>query len=100
MSATASISVTVIPAQKPVIRLQGSQDMFIDVGTPFIDPSATVSDSIDGDLTAWLRVIGDVNTSRLGAYVLTYSLPQPDTQGLFADNKTRTVRVVDREPPV
>lgn len=51
-------------------------------------------DSIKGNVTADIQVIGTVNVNRLGAYTLTYLLT--GSEGV-TDTKTRTVTVV---PPI
>ena len=62
----------------------------------FVDPGATAHDDERGDLTAQIQVTGEVDTATLGTYTLTYSV----SNGLLTTTITRTVRVVDTQPPV
>jgi len=79
----------------PVITLLGDNPMSIEVGSEFADPGATVTDDIDGELTA--TVSGSVDASLLGSYTLNYEAT--DAAGNSA-SATRTVDVVDSTAPV
>lgn len=82
---------------KPVITLIGETVMQLLVGSSFTDPSATVFDAEDGDITNKLVATGTVNTAVLGTYTITYNAT--DTQNLAADQKTRTVTVYNNVIP-
>ncbi|HPO14083.1 MAG TPA: DUF5011 domain-containing protein [Candidatus Hydrogenedentes bacterium] len=79
----------------PVIDMNNGDPMYWEVGTPFIDPGATAFDNIDGILT--VTVTGEVNTSVLGTYIITYTVT--DSSGNTA-TVTRTVIVADQTRPV
>lgn len=90
-------TVNVVPAgtpinQKPEITLLGNIVMELVIGTPFVDPSATVADPEDGNITNKLVATGTVDVNTLGAYVITYNAT--DSKNLAADPKIRTVNVV------
>ncbi len=74
----------------PTISLVGANPMEITVGTPFVDPGATATDTEDGDLTTSIVKTGTVNASTTGTYILDYSVT--DSGGLSAST-TRTVIV-------
>ena len=76
----------------PEITLLGSADMEIGLGSSFSDPGYTATDNCDGDLTAQVRCVGRVDTSRAGFYTLTYHVT--DTYGNEA-TISRMVTVVD-----
>jgi hypothetical protein len=90
-------TVNVVPVgtpinQKPEITLLGDVVMQLVVGTSFTDPSATVSDPEDGNITNKLVASGTVDVNTIGAYTITYNAT--DSQNLAADQKTRTVNIV------
>lgn len=65
--------------------------MSIAKGSTFVDPGATATDNVDGNLTASIVVTGNVNTATLGVYTLTYNVV--DAAGNAADAVTRNVTV-------
>jgi hypothetical protein len=96
------VVVEVIDPTEPEIKLNGPVDMTTEAGQAFIDPFGTITDLIEGDLTADLAsdAATAVNTNVLGVYTVTYYMTKADKQGLLAFNVTRIVRVVDRIKPV
>lgn len=81
----------------PVITLLGSSPLNHEVGTIFVDPGATASDDIDGDLTSNISVTGSVNANIQGTYTLTYRVS--DSSNNAATVVTRTVNVIDTGAP-
>lgn len=82
----------------PVITLRGSNPLALPVGTPYVEPGFTASDTEDGNVTANVVVTGSVNHMVLGSYVLRYNVT--DSDGNPAEEKSRTVNVVDTIAPV
>jgi MYXO-CTERM domain-containing protein len=74
----------------PVITLVGS-DLSLELGSIYIDAGATASDNIDGDISANLVTVSDVNTGAVGTYTVTYNVS--DAAGNAAVEVTRTVTV-------
>ncbi|NNF52183.1 MAG: DUF5011 domain-containing protein [Gammaproteobacteria bacterium] len=91
-------TVTVQDTTAPVIALIGGDPISHEAATPFTDPGATASDSLDGDLTASIVTGGSVDVNAPGSYVLTYDVS--DAAGNAAVQLTRTVDVMDTTPPV
>ena len=58
----------------PVITLNGSSTIQLNVGDTWTDPGATATDETDGDITSSITVNGTVDTSTVGTYTLTYSV--------------------------
>ena len=81
----------------PVITLLGAASIEVEVGAVFTDPGATATDAVDGDLTADIVVTGTVDTSKVGAYTLSYNVA--DAAGNTATSVARTVNVVDAAIP-
>ena len=91
-------TVTVVDTTPPVISLTGSASVTVQAGATFNDPGATASDTFEGNLTANIVVTGSVNTGVLGVYQLRYNVS--DSSGNAAQERIRTVTVVDTTPPV
>ena len=76
----------------PVISLIGSANVTVYQEDNFIDEGATATDNVDGDLTSSITVSGNVDTTIINDYILTYSVS--DTSGNSA-SATRNVSVVE-----
>jgi len=74
----------------PVITLTGASSLMIAVGQTFTDPGAAATDDGDGDLTSAITIVGDVNTTVVGEYLIVYKVS--DTDG-NQSQVTRTVTV-------
>ncbi|MFA6228350.1 MAG: immunoglobulin-like domain-containing protein [Patescibacteria group bacterium] len=74
----------------PVITLNGASTIYLSVGGSWVDPGATATDNVDGNLTSKINVTGTVNTAIAGTYHLTYTAS--DNSGNQA-SVTRTVIV-------
>ena len=57
----------------PVVTLNGSSTVNVDLGGTFTDPGATATDDVDGDLSSEISVTGTVNANMSGSYPLTYT---------------------------
>jgi len=91
-------TVNVVDTTDPVISLVGVTPVNVEVGSVYVDDGATAFDNYDGDLTSFIVVVNPVNTSVLGAYIVTYDVS--DSSGNAATQVTRTVNVVDTGIPV
>ena len=88
-----------VTLEKPTIALVGRPIVNHPAGTDFTDEGTTLKSAAGEDLdSALLQVNGEVDTAKLGQYVLTFSFI--DENGVPADEVTRTVNVVDSEAPV
>jgi Domain of unknown function (DUF5011) len=82
----------------PVLTLGGAASITLAVGTAFVDPGATATDNVSGNLTASIVKSGSVNHLALGTYTITYNVS--DAAGNAAAPVTRTVTVTDTVKPV
>ena len=64
--------------------------MNIPAGQEYVDPGATATDDIDGDITDQIVVTGEINPNAVGTQLLTYSVS--DRAGNI-DSATRTIIV-------
>ncbi|MFC0603350.1 immunoglobulin-like domain-containing protein [Winogradskyella pulchriflava] len=77
----------------PVITLNGSSTMNLEVGDTYNEPGATATDNVDGDLTSSIVITGTVNTNSAGTYTRFYNVS--DAAGNAATQVTRTVIVTE-----
>ena len=88
------LKVAVSDLSPPVITLTGSSKILQKMGEDFTDPGSTVLDNVDTGLT--ITVTGEVDTSKTGIYMLTYTVA--DAAGNEAVAVTRQVSVEDVHP--
>jgi len=98
---SASLSRSVIVRDNtvaPVLTLNGANPITLNLGQTFTDPSATAIDDNDGDLTADITTVSDLNSSVAATYTVTYSVTDSDGNSASI---SRTVIVRDNtEAPV
>ena len=86
----ASRTVTVVDTTNPVLTLLGDANMSQAKNSAWVDPGATASDSLDGNLTSSITITGTVDVNTTGVYTLTYSISDGASNEA---NATRTVHV-------
>ncbi len=77
----------------PELTLEGEGEMTISAGTRFQDPGCSAEDNVDGDLSGFVAVDGEVVWYKKGTYTLTYSVT--DSHGNTSAVE-RTVHVTPR----
>ena len=87
--ANASRTVTVVDTTNPVLTLLGDANMSQAKDSAWVDPGATASDSLDGNLTSSITITGTVDVNTTGVYTLTYSISDG------ASNEANATRVVN-----
>lgn len=92
-SVTRTVNVIPVPdTTPPVITLVGVDPQTVYVGDAFVDLGATALDNVDGNITANIAAVCNVNTAVVGAYSCTYNVS--DSSDNPATQVTRTVNVV------
>jgi formylglycine-generating enzyme required for sulfatase activity len=87
--ANASRTITVVDTTHPVLTLLGDVNMSQAKDSAWVDPGATASDSLDGNLTNSITITGTVDVNTTGVYTLTYSISDG------ASNEANATRVVN-----
>ena len=90
-SSTTTKSTTKKDTTKPVITLIGDAKVTTKQNETYTDAGAKATDNVDGDITSSIKTTSTVNTSKLGTYVVTYTVS--DKAG-NKSTKTRTVTVI------
>ena len=93
-----SRTVVVVDTRKPVITMNGSDEVSVECKDTYSDAGATADDCCDGDLTEQVATDdSSVDTDVPGTYTVTYDVS--DDSANAADTVTRTVIVEDTIPP-
>lgn len=80
--------------QPPVITLNGDRVIKIGIGTPYEELGAMAIENSDKDLSKKIIISGNVNTSKVGTYIIRYTVT--DSSG----NKAEAVRTVYVTPTI
>ena len=75
------------------LKLKGELVIEIEKGVEWEDPGYEAISSIDGDISDYVKVTGEVDTSKVGTYELVYELEYK----VIAPKLTRLVKVVGKE---
>lgn len=78
---------------KPSIKLNGSKEINLNIGDPYLESGATAYDSCDGNITDKIEIIGGVDSNISGEYNITYKVK--DNQGNIAI-ETRKIIVSEK----
>ena len=89
-------TIKVVDTTPPTITLKGDPTIKLEVGDVYTDSGASADDSLEGTLE--LILTGEVDTTKVGEYVITYNVS--DSSDNPATAVTRTVIVGDTGAPV
>lgn len=81
----------------PSITLTGASIIVHEVNTAFSEPGYVAKDNVGNDITSNVVVVSTLNVSRIGNYVISYTIT--DAFGFFRV-ATRIIQVRDRTAPV
>ncbi len=95
---SASQKVRKVVVNMPIIKLNGDALLFHQAGKAYQDKGATAQDLEGVDISDSITVVGEVDASNLGDYVLLFSAK--DSLGNEAVDVERVIRVVDYTKPV
>jgi hypothetical protein len=87
--------------EKPVITLNGANQLTLEVHTPYVDAGATVTDTQDDAAGLAITIVTDtsaINNTFVGTYIVTYNAT--DSDGNLATPRQRQVNFVDTTIPV
>ena len=83
--------IVVDDSEKPSIKLTGNKTIYLYLGDRYTEPGYTASDNCDGNITKKVKIIGDVDTSKVGSYVIKYTIK--DSSGnSYTTKRTVVVR--------
>jgi hypothetical protein len=88
----------IVDTTAPVITINGTSPVNVEVYNPYIDAGATALDNYFGDLTSSIMPVSNVNVDQLGNYTVKYDVSDP--AGNAATEVVRQINVVDTNAPV
>lgn len=74
--------------EKPMITLNGAKTMYVHLNEKYVEQGAKAIDNCDGNLSAKITTTGIVDTSKVGQYLITYTVTD-----MFG-NKSQSTREV------
>lgn len=78
----------------PELLLNGESRFFVKLNEEYVEPGYTAIDNADGDISPLVKVEGSVDTSKIGAYTLTYTSTDSSNNSV---SLTRTVYVYNAQ---
>lgn len=85
-----------VDLQPPEILLTGGEELTIGVGTVYREPGYSAVDAVEGDVTAFVEVSGEVDWLKPGTYPVTYTVSDSAENAVTV---TRTVTVTAKARP-
>ena len=83
--------------EKPKIKLKGSSIMYLELGKNYKEPGYTATDNCLGNINDRVKVSGEIDSSKIGKYVLTYSVKDDYNN---ESKITRTIYVYKKNPDI
>ena len=90
-AATTKKPTTKKDTEKPVITIIGEKEITINQGSGYNDEGAKAMDNVDGDITASIKVENKVDTSKVGVYLVVYSVSDKAGNKAEASRKVTVV---------
>ena len=79
--------------EEPYLKLFGESNITLSKGTRYEEPSYIAYDYVDGKISRQVKISGEVNTNKLGTYVLVYTVTNSRGKAAML---TRNINVVAR----
>lgn len=83
-----------IDSEKPVIKLNNSNNLYLNKGQEYIEYGATAYDSCDGNISQNIKITSNIDINTLGIYEVIYSIT--DSDGNVSEEK-RYITVGENE---
>lgn len=83
--------------EKPKIKLKGSSIMYLELGKNYKEPGYTATDNCLGNIHDRVKVSGEIDSSKIGKYYLTYSVKDDYNN---ESKITRTIYVYKKNPDI
>ncbi len=83
----------------PTIKLNGNSTVTLKLNESYVEQGATAKDNIDGDLTSKIEIKGSVDTSKVGTYVITYTVKDSNDNIATVTRKVIVESAAVTEPP-
>lgn len=84
--------VSIIDKQAPILKLVGTKEMDITIGSKYVDPGYKMIDNVDGDISIKVKIENKVNVNKVGTYKIIYSGEDS------SHNKVKAERIINVIP--
>lgn len=81
--------IKIVDNEAPAITLNGNQIVSIILGNPYNESGATAIDNKDGDVSSKIKISGNVDTSKEGVYLITYTVQ--DAKGNSSEEHRKVI---------
>ncbi len=81
----------------PTITLNGDKNITLNINNSYIEYGAKAVDNIDGNITSNIIISGDINSSKIGKYMITYSIKDSSNNEA---NTSREITIIDNISPI
>ncbi len=83
----------------PTIKLKGTSTITLNLNEPYVEPGATATDDVDGDLTSKIEITGTVDVTKAGTYTITYTVKDSNGNEAKANRKVIIEEIKKPEKP-
>ena len=90
-SKSISRKVKIVDVESPVITLNGEKKLSIYTGSSYEEKNATALDNYDGDISNKISVSGNVDTSKIGEYIISYKVADSSNNEATIERKVKVL---------
>lgn len=90
-SKSISRKVKIVDVESPVITLNGEKELSIYTGSSYEEKNATALDNYDGDISNKISVSGNVDTSKIGEYIISYKVVDSSNNEATIERKVKVL---------
>lgn len=88
--------IIIVDNEKPNITLNGKKEIELYKGSTYEELGAKAIDNYDNDITDKIKITGDIDTNKVGEYLINYSVADSSNNNSI---ETRKVKVLDNSNP-
>lgn len=90
-SKSISRKVKIVDVESPVITLNGEKELSIYTGSSYEEKNATALDNYDNDISDKIIVSGNVDTSKVGEYIISYKVSDSSNNTSSIERKVKVL---------
>ena len=83
--------INIVDTKAPEISLNGKAEVSLYVGDNYKEENANATDNYDGDITDKISISGEVDTSKVGEYVITYNILDSSNNEASIERKIKVI---------
>ena len=90
--------VIIVDKEKPVIELNGKEEITIYKGNEYKEEKAKAIDNYDGDITEKIEITGEVDKDKIGEYTIIYKVSDSSKNEASVERKVRVIEKPVEKP--